>query len=72
MKAKTHRTTSVSRIDSVTFECDGAALQYCNGVISVWVDGDTSKEADIDLSVDVLHRIATVGSEQAHHKGDEL
>lgn len=56
---------SVSRINSILFECDGAMFQYCDDYISIWIDGDTSHHPDIELSVEVLNRIARIGDEHA-------
>lgn len=60
----------VSKIESMTFECNGAVLQYCNGFISIWTDGDTTHEADIDLDVNILNRIVKVGEEQVEDRND--
>lgn len=67
-RAKPRNHVSISRVDSILFECDGAVLQYCNNFISIWIDGDTSHDCDIELDVNVLARIAKVGDEQVHDK----
>lgn len=44
-------------INSATFELDNHTIQISNGEILIWIDGDTSHEADITLRIADMRRI---------------
>lgn len=44
-------------INSTTFEMDNHTIQISNGEILIWIDGDTSHEADITLRIADMRRI---------------
>ena len=69
---KTHNITEISRIDGTAYQCGPAIVQYGNKTFSIWTDGDTTHEADIEISSDTLDTIkAAEALMDAMHKASQ-
>lgn len=55
---------TVNKINSIDFHCDGVLIQACNDCLYLWIDGDTSKPADVEIEIRVLERIIKTHEEQ--------